>query len=406
MTQPYNIGGSSDYITVGQTPPVQKSKSRGCGCFGIVGAIVILVIIALAGYFFVYPALSPNKMRGNFLDMAIVPTKDGKQNLWILNDGSFRFIQTTKSPGSYSTGVKCYFCKTWTYIYDPKSETVLKKIKTEYKDIITKLDMLYDKGKVWVFTREYGENEPMLNVYDAETTEQIMDTKDFINKHPELSAGLTGLHYDDKEKTVNFQTKDGKQGIVYDIEEDKLYQDYASHNEAKRNAGSETYSICVLAGESSSGPRKKLYRITGPKDKIISNMSSLESYANNPHSMEFFVGATSQPLSEKVYLEGITYHKDEDCTIIIYLDQLGRKSNRILTCVDAKTGKEKWTIQQDDLFSKMKINEEKDSFSSLFFTKDNIKVKRSGDLVVLELAGEGLMGFDFETGKKLWTLDL
>ena len=135
-------------------------------------------------------------------------------------------------------------------------------------------------------------------------------------------------------------------------------------------------------------------------------MSSLESYANNSHSMEFFVGATSQPLSDKVYLEGIAYHKDEDCTIIIYLDQLGRKSNRILTCVDVKTGKEKWTVQQDDLFSKMKINEEKDSFSSLFFTKDNIKVKRSGNLVVLELAGEGLMGFDFETGKKLWTLDL
>ena len=405
MTQPYYIGGTQNFPT-GDSPSVRKSKSPFLGCFGLVGAIIIIVIIAVAGYFFVYPALTPNKMRGNFLDMAIVPTKDGKQNLWILNDGSFRFIQTTKSPGSYSSGVKCMWCKTWTYIYDPSNEKVLKKIKTDYNDIITKIDMLYKNGKVWVFTREYGQNEPMLNVYDAESTELVMTTKDFISKHPELSSGLTGLHYNDKEETVNFQTKDGNQGIVYDIAEDKLFPDAAAYNSAKHNVSDEPITMVILAPEKSSGPRKILYRIKGPKSKIMSNMSSLESYANNSNTMQFFVGATSEPISSKVYLEGIAYYKDEDCTLIISLDQLGKKSNRILTCIDAKTGNEKWLVQQDDLFSKMKINEDKDSFSSLFFTKDNIKVKRSGNLVVLELAGEGVMGFDYGSGKKLWTLNL
>ena len=135
-------------------------------------------------------------------------------------------------------------------------------------------------------------------------------------------------------------------------------------------------------------------------------MSSLENYVHDAHNMEFFVGATAEPTTDKVYLEGILYYHDEDCAIIIYLDQLGKKSNRIMTCVDIKTGKEKWTVQQDDLFKQMKIDENGDAFSSLFFTKDKIEVKRQGNLVVLQLEGQGLMGFDFETGKKLWTLDI
>ena len=58
------------------------------------------------------------------------------------------------------------------------------------------------------------------------------------------------------------------------------------------------------------------------------------------------------------------------------------------------------------MFKGMKIDEEDDSFSSLFFTKDNIRVRRSGSLVVLQLKGVGLMGFDYKTGKKLWTMDI
>ena len=48
----------------------------------------------------------------------------------------------------------------------------------------------------------------------------------------------------------------------------------------------------------------------------------------------------------------------------------------------------------------------KDSFSSIFFTKDKIGVMRNGNLVILKLEGEGIMGFDFNTGKKLFTMDI
>jgi hypothetical protein len=40
------------------------------------------------------------------------------------------------------------------------------------------------------------------------------------------------------------------------------------------------------------------------------------------------------------------------------------------------------------------------------FTKDKIRVARSGNLALLMLEKKGLIGFDFTTGKKLFTLDL
>src|SRR4030095_3143244 len=96
----------------------KKSGCLGLGCFGIIGAVVVLVIIIVIGYFFALPALMPNKISGDFLDAVIVPSKDGTQKLWVLTDGSFNFIKTSKTPGRTSTGRSCYFCKTYTYIID------------------------------------------------------------------------------------------------------------------------------------------------------------------------------------------------------------------------------------------------------------------------------------------------
>jgi hypothetical protein len=113
-----------------------------------------------------------------------------------------------------------------------------------------------------------------------------------------------------------------------------------------------------------------------------------------------------EPVSEKVYLEGIIYYSDKDCAIIIHLDKLGKKSDRIMTCIDLKTKEEKWTVNQDEMDDVMKIDEEDDTFSSLFFTKDKIGVKRSGSLVVLQLKGRGITGFNYNTGKKIFEMDI
>jgi hypothetical protein len=384
----------------------KKSGCMGLGCFGIIGAIVLLLVIGVVGYIFVFPALTPNSISGSFMDAVIVPSKDGTQKLWILTDGSFNFIKTTKSPGRTSTGRSCYFCKTWTYIIDPKTEKVLNKIKTPYEDIITQIDLAYYDGKVWTFTREYGENGPRIEAFDSETGEKLMDTKQFIAKFPILSAGLTEVHYDPKNNTVDLKTKDGMDKLVYKVDEGKLYENPSELNDAL-DRDSTMGVVVVLASEKGSGPRKKLYKATGTKGRLRHNLSSIQSYVDNPESMKFFTGGlTAEPLTSKVFLEGIMYYQDKDCAIIIALDQLGKKSNRIMTCVDLQSGKEKWTLDQDVLFKEMKIDEDDDTFSSLFFTKDNIDVKRLGNLVVLQLKGKGIMGIDYTTGKKLWEMNI
>ena len=52
----------------------------------------------------------------------------------------------------------------------------------------------------------------------------------------------------------------------------------------------------------------------------------------------------------------------------------------------------------------MKIDEEQNSSQSFFSTKDKISVTSSGNMVLLKLKGDGVMAFDAETGKKLWSI--
>ena len=383
----------------------KKSGCAGKGCFGIIGAVFLLVVIGIIGYYFAVPAIMPNRISGDFLDAVIVPTKDGKQNLWILTDGSFNFIMEKKSAGSHSVGRECYLCKTYTYILDTKNQDVLKKIKTPYEDIITKIDMLYINGKVWEFTSDYGENEPKIEAFDSDTGEKLMDTKQFIAKYPMLSAGLSKSYYDKKEGTLRIETKDGKQGLIYKISDEKMYPEYKDLMDVQRKDSTQTYKAVLSPENSSSQARKMLYLVSGPQANILDHASSLDNFVKNDDNLKYY-GLEATQLGEKIYLEGIIYHQDKDCAIIIYLDQLGKKSNRLMTCVDLKTGKEKWTVDKDVLFKKMRIDEEDDTFSSLFFTKDNIDVKRSGELIILQLKGYGIMAIDYATGKKLWDKDI
>ncbi len=404
MTQQYNIS-----FPQGGTPydgsQVRKSRSPFMGCFGIIGAVIIIIIIILAGYFFVYPAMTPNNIRGSLLDFAVVPQKDGSTRLWLLTDGSFNFIQTTKSPGSYSSGRKCFFCKTWMYVIDPSNQNVLKKTKTEYDDVITTTNLVYSHDKIYQITYGYGKNDPKIVIANAETGDVIMDTKDFIAKYNELSAGLADIRYNKDENLIEFKTKDGRNDVTYSLDKEKMYSKYADYTDVIEKDSTQT-AVFVLGAESSSGPRKILYRVEGPHGLLKRNKSSLENYVTTESSLEFFVkGAKGEILSTRPFLEGIIYYQDADCAIIIHVNQIGKVADRIMTCID-NTGKEKWTIPQDDLFKQMKINEAKDSFSSIFFTKDKIGVIRSGNLVVLKLQGEGIMGFDYNTGKKMFTLDI
>ncbi len=381
-----------------QTPKVKGSMKIGC-------LIPLLIIGGLAFYFLGYPALTPDTIRGDLLATTVAPSKDGNPKLWVLTNGSFNYVMKTETPGHTSIGSKCLFCKMRIYVYDPARGKVIKQIESDLKDIVTLIDLAYGNGKVWIIMSGYGKNEPRIEAYDPETTRLVMDTQAFTASHPLLRGGLATIYYNDNEKTIIINTKDGLQGVKYSISTDNLYRDQGEWRQ--RMIKDETpASVAVMARDRNGGPRKKLVLVSAPRGKLIDNASSLDIYAADEHQLFFFAGAKGKLLSNRIFLEGIIYHQDEECAIIIYLDQIGKKANRIMTCYELATGRALWTVKADRMFKKLKIDEEDDSFSSLFFTKDTIKIRRSGNLVVLHLKGVGLMGFDYNTGKKLWTMEI
>lgn len=396
MTQDYNMGfppGTNPYGDF--KSPLEKSSSPKAGRFRIIGPIVIGIIIILIAYVFIYPPLTPNKIRGDLLDFAIVPQKDGSSILWILTDGSFNYT-LSGSRGSYSR--KCWFCKSWIYLVNPVNQSVLKKIKTEYDDVITSTSFVYCNNKVYQIASGFNKNEPKIQISSSETGDVIMDTKDFIGKYEELKSGLAVLNYDRKENVIRIDTRDGKAGVIYSISNEKVYPSNREYySDLLKDSSSSTTFILR-----EDGLRKYLYLVKGPAGVLKYDRTSIESNVSNEEDLEFFVkGATGQKLSDKVFIDGIMYYYDKDCAIIIHVDQIGKEADRMMTCID-NTGKEKWTIPQSELFSKMKIEEGRDSFS----TKDEIGVIRSGNLVVLKFKREGIMGFEYNTGKKLFTMDI
>jgi outer membrane protein assembly factor BamB len=127
------------------------------------------------------------------------------------------------------------------------------------------------------------------------------------------------------------------------------------------------------------------------------------SYSDRPNMLKHY-NAASERVSDKSYIEGIIYFQDEDNVYIVSVDKAGKKANRIFTCIDAVTGKEKWSVQQDEMFDYMKIDEEQNSQQSFSSSKDKISVTSSGNLVLLNIKGDGVMAFETETGKKLWSI--
>lgn len=380
-------------------------RSRGLkGCFTYLLIFLVIVVGLVAGGIYLYTSvLFPNKIKGDLLNVTFVPGKDNESGkLWIVTDGSFSYIQTTKSPGHYSTGREGLFCKTWTYIYDPINKIVLKKLKTSYDKLPPKPEMFTKDGDVWVVTQEQGSYEPMVNVYNAETMELVMDTKAFIGKHEEFKSGIINLRVVNEEpRHFDMKTRDG-QSFVYLVEQDKVFANISELKD-KSFSGSDIVSVFAL-GEKSSGPRKILYKVTGPAKNLKTNSIS-ESYLDNASTLKFFMESTAEKLTpDKIYLEGIILHQDKDAVVILHQDQAGKNASRLLTCVSSD-GNVLWQKGQDDLFKELAVTE-KDPFSEIFFMKSKISAIREGDMLLFKFEPKGIIGFDYFNGKKLWTLDL
>jgi hypothetical protein len=376
-----------------------KRKSHLIGCFIALGLLAVLVWV---GIHFLPPILSSKPMKGEFLNAVAIPSPaGGGHRLWVLTDGSFIYIQRTESPGRISVGRKCMSCKTWLYVYDPVQKTVLAKFRMDYKALILYTYLAYRNGKVWVASGAYDKNDPQIFVYSAEPPGLIAETPAIIAKYPELGSGLIDLRMAENPERIIFETKDGRKGLVLTLGDEKFYPTETEYRNAITGSDEEQLTVFSL-GLEDNGPRKRLYKVTGPKGRVKD--SSLEFMLRDPKSFPSFYKTTCEPVTpDRVYIEGVIFYQDADCCLVLHQDAAGQTANRLLTCVSGD-GKEKWTTGPADLFKEMNVDLKKRSLSAIFFMKNDFEVSRTGSLVMLQLKGVGIIGFDFETGRKLWEL--
>ena len=404
----------------------RKRSKKGCFAAGIIIVLLIISGSLFLAYFiynktnntleeitekfrkiggkekFVGSRNEDSRFTGAFVDALEVPVPGSTPVIFLLTDASRTYIETKKRPGYYSTGAACIDCKTIAYIYDPISDKIITNTDVKFPDIISSTELFIKDDRVYQFTKAYGETPAGVNIYDSRTAKLLSETTDFISAYPELSAGITELNVRAENKTVNFETKDGRKKIIYSIELQKIFKDDKSFRTAIESTAEGEGYIYGMASEDNDS-RKQLHKITAPAKYILSQRSILMSYADRNNMLKSY-SAHSVRVSDKNYIEGIIYAQDENNVLIISLTAAGKKSERIFTCVDAGTGAEKWSVQQNDLFDYMKIDEEQNSAQSFFSTKDKITVSIHGALVLLKLKGDGVIGFDSETGRKMWSI--
>ena len=389
-----------------QTEPTGYSdKPEPSGRFRLLSLIAVFALGYFAYRHFgpgIFPP-SDKRLSGEFLNAVAVPGPHGEPQIWILADGSRHYIMRRESPGHISIARKCRSCKTWTYVYDPMNRNVLARIQTDYRALILWTGMVHANGRVWVVSGPYEENEPLIDVYDVQRRERVRQTSAVIAAYPELRSGLVNVRLERNPDRLSLDTRDGRTGLVLALNDERLYPSESEFSRIARPPDQERGTAFVL-GREGSNLRKRLFRVTGPRAEIENG--SLEFLVADPNQMSSVARVTVEPATPgRVYIEGVIFSQDSDGCFILHQDAAGRKANRLLTRVDAD-GKEKWTAPPEALFPEMKIDLDKNATSAIFFMKSNIGVSRLGGLVLLQLRGVGAIGFDFETGRRLWDISL
>jgi hypothetical protein len=382
-------------------PGARKQSSRS-GCLTVFFGILIIAVLGVITFLFIYPSLTPNKIRGSYMDAVVVPDSNNADKLWILTDGSFSYISEKKSAGYHSVGRKGLFCKTWFYLYDPATNKVLKKIKTPLDELPPPTKLFYINNMIWKVYGDWTGYEPGIFVYDPKNGEEILNTKNFIDKYPELQSGLSKMRIDENPVSLHFETKDG-QKPVFDIAEDKLYKDESEYQKTIRNDVKEITVFALGPEKSGETSRKKLFRVTGPESELGKKEIS-ENYLTDPNTLKFFAKSEAeQILKDKYFLLGTILFQDAECCIIFHQTQLGKNSDRLLSCID-KTGNMLWTCSTKDVLYSNLAASESDSFSDMFFIKSKVHASRTGNMVLFKYDSEGVIGFDYKSGKKLFDL--
>jgi hypothetical protein len=390
-------GVPPEFSTTG-LPSGGSGSGRGCA----IGAIFFAVMIAFALFysFFLYDYFNPLAIKGSIIDAVYVPVTENGGHLVFETDDSFYYTQKTTTNSSFSMSTESLWNKTYLYVYDPLTKTVLKKIKTEYTTTPPQPKMFYLNQKIWMIAYGDDDNAAVVQTVDPTSGTVTMDTQAFLAKYPSLKSGIADMTLLDSPRRLNIQAKDGLK-YVFTLENETLVseKEYNDAEQKDKKTSQGSTSVFVLTDDD----RGLLYVVTGPLSKLKGEIIS-DSELENADTMKFFYDATATKLTpDTAYLKGVIIYQDPKLAVILHQVQLGNDSDRLLTCLDTQ-GKVLWTLGQADLFSQLALTAN-DSFSDIFFIKSDLSGTREGNIFLFKMKDVGIMGIDVTTGKKLWVFN-
>lgn len=363
-------------------------------------AFLVCVVIGIIIYWGASMYMK-NRLSGKLMDAVVVPVKGEGTQLLVLTDGSFSYISKSRRPGKEVTGRKGFFCKTYLYNYDPVSKKVLERTKTKYENVPPDSVLIARADRVWEVSVDPAYERPEVRALDIRTGKTLMSSEEFLGQFPELSSGVTRVR-----AVVSWPpyfeivTQDGRT-FFYGVDTKRLYPDKKAFLQSLDSLTHGDVTVFELV-DPSGGVRRHLYKLKGPASRLFHTIIP-ESYFSTPQLIEKRHGATTELLAEnEVFLDGWIAYQDKDLVIVAHQDEVGENSARHITCLDGE-GRIKWSLGQKDLFASF-TRTQKEGFSSPFFMRHRLLLKRTEDLLLVVLKPVGMMGVDLATGRVLWKI--
>ncbi len=285
--------------------------------------VIVSLIIFLLWFWATYKSfwgelLFPDKIRGELISSTKVDDK-----LFIYTDISLYLYNEGDLAGSF-------FTKTVGYFYDVINKKIIHKLTIKHNDIPTDVEVIYKNKKLYIIgimSNTSDRNYLFLRVYDTENYNLIYDDKKLNEDINKIANGIAKYNYDSSLKAYQITTKDGLD-LTYHI----LFNKMLKRNE--KITESEDYSppnnevkYFILSQDIH---RKKLCYLSSTKDQMSNSDYYSSSAVNNCE------GNNLKILTEKVFLDGKFYSKNENHAFIIHKKEISDKKDYILTIIDNK----------------------------------------------------------------------
>jgi hypothetical protein len=395
--------------------PTNGSRSIGA-IIALLGCLTPFVIFAYFGFNVFFAAdLFPNSLHGNFADGTIIPAGPNAGKLFFIMDDSFYFTSEVSSPGSHSIRLESLFNKTYSYVYDGTKGEVLQRTKKTYDEGTPKFYVFTLGDSIWSVGESYREGKPDLHVVDTNTNEETMNLASFTKKFDQLKSGILNLQYSDEVlffKHMDIKTLDGR-NFQYYPDFDQLFESNNDLNKwldvEKHEYMSQPANGWVLDG---SG-RKELHQVSGVRAEVMARVlsQSIGSYIDYDYEPELGNGPSDERLQfsakiigeGQVFINGEILYQDNDIVLILHQEDARDLSPKLISLA-AKDKGIIWTVKEDKLVTGMRTRAD-NSFSSMFFVKDNFSAERVKESILVKYEQGGMVSFDIMTGNILMTFD-